>query len=340
MGATMEQIARECGVSVMTVSRVVSGRGSVSPVTRDKVMRAVNRMDFQLNTVASNLARSRSGFIGMATPFQGLVGSAYFGELMRGVEAVLAETEWDLAMFDIRARTFEDGERLQTLYRTRKVDGLLVVAPNAEEAFLETFSGMRIPLVVVGKQVNHRAVSCVSCDDYQGIEMLCAHLHGLGHRRIAFVGGPEGFSVAQTRERAFVDFCRKRRLAKVNTPVWRGDYSLKSGKEAGLALLQAEARPSAIIAANDMMAFGLIEAARKLRLEIPGDVCIGGFDDLPAAEDRVPSLTTVHQPVFEMAERGARMLVDALNAGGRPEGKTVMDVSLIVRESTGPVSEA
>jgi DNA-binding LacI/PurR family transcriptional regulator len=218
------------------------------------------------------------------------------------------------------------------------VDGLLVVAPNAEEAFLETFSDMRMPLVVVGKQVNHRAVSCVSCDDYRGIEMLCEHLHGLGHRRIAFVGGPEGFSVAQARERAFVDFCRKRRLAKAGTPVWRGDYSLRSGKEAGLALLQAAARPSAIIAANDMMAFGLIEAARKLRLDIPGDVCIGGFDDLPSAAERVPSLTTVHQPVFEMAERGARLLVDALNGGGRPSGKTVMDVSLVVRESTGRAS--
>lgn len=301
-------------------------------------MRAVNRLDFQINTVASNLARSRSGFIGMATPFHGLVGSAYFGELMRGVEAVLADTEWDLAMFDIRARTFEDGERLQALYRTRKVDGLLVVAPNAEEAFLETFSSMRIPLVVVGKEVSHRAVSCVSCDDHRGITQLCEHMHGLGHRRIAFVGGPEGFSVAQTRERAFVEFCRRRRLAKSGTPVWRGDYSLRSGKEAGLALLQAEARPSAIIAANDMMAFGLIEAARKLRLDVPGDVSIGGFDDLPTAADREPSLTTVHQPVFEMAERGTRMLVDALNGDARPSKKTVMDVSLVVRQSTARVS--
>jgi LacI family transcriptional regulator len=334
MSSTMEDVARECGVSLMTVSRVISGRGSVSAATRDKVMRSVKRLDFQINTVASNLARSRSGFIGIGIPFKGLIGSAYFGELMDGVQAALASTEWEIALFDIRARTFEDGGRLQALYRTRKVDGLLVVAPNAHEEFLATFSTLRMPLVVIGKQVDTKGVCSVFCDDHRGITMLCEHLHGLGHRRIAFVGGPLFFSVAQTRERAFTDFCQRKRLPKSGTPVWRGDYSLKSGKEAGLALLQAADAPTAIIAANDMMAYGLIEAARKLGLDIPGDVSIGGFDDLPTAADRVPSLTTVHQPVREMAERGTTLLLEALDSGVAPKGTETMDVSLVVREST------
>lgn len=332
----MEDIARDCGVSMMTVSRVISGKGRVSEDTRAKVMEAVERLDFQINTVASNLARSRSGFIGLAAPFHGLVGSDYFGEIVRGAQSVLAETEWDLALFDIRARTFEDGARLSRLHRTRKVDGLLVVAPNAHESFLETFSDMKLPLVVVGKRVVHRGVCCVSCDDYAGIESLCEHVHALGHRRIAFVGGPEGFSVAQTREQAFLDFCRRKRLAKRDCPVWRGDYSLKSGRDAGLALLAADPRPTAILAANDMMAHGLIEATRKLGLDMPGDVSIGGFDDLPGAAERHPALTTVHQPVFEMAARGARMLVDALNADSRPAGRVSLATALVPRESTGP----
>lgn len=334
MSSTMEDVARECGVSLMTVSRVISGKGSVSATTRDRVLRAVKRLDFQLNTVASNLARSRSGFIGIGMPFKGLIGSDYFGELMDGVQAALAATEWEIALFDIRARTFEDGGRLQGLYRTRKVDGLLVVAPNAQEEFLATFSTLRMPLVVVGKQVEIRGVCSVSCDDHRGITMLCEHLHGLGHRRIAFVGGPMFFSVAQTRERAFDEFCRRKRLPKSATPVWRGDYSLKSGKTAGLALMQAENPPTAIIAANDMMAYGLIEAARKLGLDVPGDVSIGGFDDLPTAADRVPGLTTVHQPVREMAEQGTRLLLDALNTGSLPVGATTLEVALVVRDST------
>ncbi|WP_162525332.1 LacI family DNA-binding transcriptional regulator [Rariglobus hedericola] len=334
----MEDIAKDCGISMMTVSRVISGKGLVSAATREKVLEAVKRLDFQINTVASNLARSRSGFIGIALPFHGLIGSDYFGEIVRGVQSVLMDTEWDISLFDIRARTFEDGAKLQQLHRTRKVDGLLVIAPNAHEAFLETFSSMRLPLVVVGKRVDHRGVCCVSCDDYQGIESMCEHLHGLGHRRIAFVGGPAGFSVAHAREQAFLDFCARKRLSKKSRPLWRGDYSFKSGCDAGLALLQTEERPTAIIAANDAMAHGLIEATRELRLTVPRDVSIGGFDDLPSSENIHPALTTVHQPVFEMAAHGARLLVEALNKQVRPEGRSLLKVRLIVRQSTGSIA--
>jgi LacI family transcriptional regulator len=159
-------------------------------------------------------------------------------------------------------------------------------------------------------------------------------LYSLGHRRIAFVGGPQDLTTAKRRERAYLEFCRSRNLEVPARFVQVGDYTMQSGREAGLFLLGINARPTAILAANDMMAFGVIESAHELDINIPREVSVAGFDDLPTAAERFPSLTTVHQPVAEMAERSAQLLVDALNSGELPKNQITFPVSLVTRAST------
>lgn len=330
----MQDIARECGLSMMTVSRVLRGHKYVSAATRDRVMQAAARMDYQMNTLAQNFARRRSGIIGVAAPFPGLVGSHYFGELLQGFLRVL-EADYQLSFFDIASPLFNEGRKLEKLYRTRKVDGLLVVAPSAEDKFLDTFNDLQIPLVVVGKTVTNPGIFCVGCDDYAGVTAVCEHLYALGHRRMAFVGGPTFFSVAQRREQAYREFCHRKKLKLPEHFTQRGDYSMRSGREAGLALLQAVERPTAILTANDIMAFGVLESTRQLHLEIPRDVSLAGFDDLPTAEDRSPALTTVHQPVKEMAVAGAQALLDWIQTEEKPGPRVILPTRLMVRESTG-----
>lgn len=331
---TMEDLARECGISKMTVSRVLRGRSGVSPATRDKVLIAAKRHNYELNALAQNFARRRSGFIGVATPFEGLIGSNYFAEIFKGFQRVLRDTEWDFALFDTLSPSFSDAGKLEKLYRARRVDGLLVVAPHANDAFLDTLAALRIPLVVVGETVASLNVGSVACNDYEGIELLCSHLFSLGHRRIAFVGGPQDLTSAKRRERAYIEFCRSRNLEVPAGFVHVGDYTMRSGREAGLFLLRAETRPTAIIAANDMMAFGVIESAHELDINVPREVSIAGFDDLPTAVERYPSLTTVHQPVAEMAERSAQLLVDALSSSQLSNSQITFPVSLVTRNST------
>ena len=339
MHSTMDDIARECRVSTMTVSRVLRGQDCVTAATRDKVLAAARRLHYEINALAQNFAQKRSGFIGIALPFAGLIGTNYLGEIFKGFQRVLRDQPWDLALFDTLSPSFDDGAKVESLYRSRRVEGLFVIAPNADDAFLDTFTDLRIPLVVVGKKVISSKVCCVACDDYHGVELLCSHLFELGHRRIAFVGGPENYSVAQKRERAYVDFCRDKELELPAVFIYRGDYTMQSGREAGLHLLKLDRRPTAIIAANDMMAFGVIESTHELKLNVPGDVSVGGFDDLPTAAARFPSVTTVHQPVSEMAECSAKLLVEALSSGNPPKGDFGVPVSLVTRESTGPVRD-
>ncbi len=336
MKATMEDIARECGVTKMTVSRVLTGKDKVKSSTRLKILAAASRLNYEINTLAQNFNLNRSGFVGVATPFDGLLGSSYFAEVFQGFDAVLKDTDWNFALFDTRSASFDDGAKLARLYRQRRVDGLLVVAAHTTDQFIGTLEHLRIPMVVVGEQVLTTQVCSISCHDAKGITILCEHLYGMGHRRIAFVEGPPNFLTATRRKKAYLNFCAKHELRVPAAYCQPGDFTMRSGRSAGHALLTTTPRPTAVIAANDVMAFGVVEAGRALGLEFPGDVSVAGFDDLPTAADRTPSLTTIHQPVYQMGELSARTLVNAMLRSQNPTGQTILDVSLMVRESTRP----
>ena len=330
----MEDIARECGVTKMTVSRVLAGGNNVKPATREKVLKAAKHLRYEINVLAQNLNSNRSGYIGVATPFEGLLGSPYFAAAFKGFRIALNGSGLDFALFDTDSEEFNSGAKLAKLYRQRKVDGLLVVALHTYDRFLDTSEHTHIPMVVVGEQPATETVCSVSCDDRRGIQLVCEHLYGLGHRRIAFVEGPAYVTTAEHRKAAYTAFCEARGLRLPPWYVQPANYSMHSGREAGRALLQGNPRPTAIIAANDPMALGVMESARELKIRVPQDLSLAGFDDLPATQEHFPPLTTVHQPVSEMGERGARILLEAMEEGTMPTGRIVMDVSLVVREST------
>lgn len=336
MHTKMEDIARECGVTKMTVSRVLAGKTNVKPATRDRILEAANRLKYEVNTLAQNLNQNRSGFVAVATPFEGLLGSPYFSEVFLGFEAAFQNTDMDFALFNTHTESFNDGAKLAKLYRQRRVDGLLVVAAHTDDQFITTLEQRHVPMVVVGEHIPFANVCSVSCQDAQGIELICKHLYQLGHRKIAFVAGPQNFLTAIRRKTAFIDFCRRHDLPLPPEFMQVGSFTMRSGRDAGQALLTATDRPTAVVAANDIMAFGVIEAARSLGLDVPKDLSVAGFDDLPTATDRFPSLTTIHQPVREMGVLGATMLLEAMRSGNTLNHQTTLPVSLVVRESTRP----
>lgn len=330
----MEDVARECGVTKKTVSRVFAGSPAVKASTREKILEAAKRLNYEFNTLAQNFSSKRSRFIGVATAINQLVGTSYFGELMRGFASVLNETEMDFALFDTDTESFNNGEKLAKLYRQRRVDGLLVVAPHTYDRFLDTLEQVRVPMVVVGVQPSCEGVCSVSCNDKRGIDLLCSHLYRLGHRRIAFVSGPAYVTTSELRTQAYVDFCREKRLKNPPEYIQPGNYSIPTGREAARRLFQLTPRPTAVVAANDLTAFGVIEAAQEFGLKVPEDVSITGFDDFPTGAERSPTLTTIHQPVLEMGQQSVTSLINALRKGKMPSGHSILDVKLMEREST------
>ncbi len=330
----MTDIARECGITKMTVSRVLAGGDKVKPATKARVLAAAKKLNYEVNTLAKNLTKGRSGFVGVATPFEGLLGTCYFGECFRGFSKARKRFDLDFVLFDTKLESFQDGEKLTQLYRQCRFDGLLVLGAHMNDSFIESLKSAGIPLVIIGEKPLSSEICSVSCDNTGGVELLCEHLYTLGHRRIAFVEGPKNLKVAKSRREQYLNFCRTRKLITPPHYLQPGTFQMSSGREAGKALLTGHTRPTAIIAANDSMAFGVIESARELSLRVPHDVSVVGFDDLDDASQYSPPLTTVHQPAFEMGKLSAQKLFKSIDTDILPTGQTVLNVSLILREST------
>ncbi|MGH8046922.1 MAG: LacI family DNA-binding transcriptional regulator [Chthoniobacterales bacterium] len=337
---TLHDVARECGVSAMTVSRVLGGRDGVGEQTRRKVLTAARRMHYHPSALAINFARNRSGFIGVATHFEGLLGSYYFRNIMAGFQVALHGKHTDFALFDTISEVFEKPEELAKLYRQRKTDGLLIVAPHQDDKYLKTLSRLGVAFVVVGECVNDKSVPSVSCDDGQGVRLLCRHLRKLGHRDIAYIAGADYLGSARRRRKAFVEFMRDEGISIPKHFIQPGFYTADAGRSATLRILEAKRRPTAIVAANDHAAVGVLEALRERGIRVPEEISVAGFDDLlPAAVTNV-TLTTVRQPLLEIGRAGAEILLKAIDTGQLAVGHTDVPVTLVTRDSTARVTSA
>lgn len=331
----MEDLARECGLSKKTISRVFSDSSSVKKSTRDKVIETAKRLRYEVNFLARNFSSNRSGFIGIAAPMDAVIGGSYFAEVMKGFRfAIPEDLDFVFALFDTNSDSFSDGEKLARLHRQRRVDGLLAVAMHTRDRFVDSLGQAGVPVVVVGEKPSSPGVCATYCNDAHGIQLACDHLYSIGHRRIAFLEGPTEYASMRLRKQAFIKFARKHGLEMPPQYVQMA-FTLHSSRLAAMVLLQSDPRPTAVIAASDTLAFGVMEGARSLNLRIPEDVSVVGFDDEPMTAECSPPLTTVHQPVFEMAELSARKLVQALRNNALPSGQDILNPHLVVRSSTG-----
>lgn len=334
---TMAGLARLCGTTKMTVSRVFSGQPGVGEELRNRILLTAQNLDYEVNQQASNFSSNRTGFIGLATPFEGLLGSRYFQRIVEGLTKGLRDSPHDIVLFDMLDATFEDGAKLERAWRRRKVDGLIILAPHTTDKFIRPLVNSGVPLVVVGEMEAGQPVEAVTADEEAGVKLAVEHLTALGHRRIAYVGGPEPLSSSIRRRASFTTEMRGHGLPLTRVHQVAGDYTMRSGREAGDRLFRLDNRPTAVFAANDHMALGVIQAALAAGLRVPTDVSVVGFDDIPEAADYWPPLTTVHQPIRETGEVAAHRLLAQMQPGTTPAPTPVLSCKLVLRESTAAV---
>jgi LacI family transcriptional regulator len=330
--ARIVDVAARAGVGVATVSRVLNGHASVSPATRERVLRAITELNYRPSSVARNLSLRRTLVIGVVVPFFTNPSAV---ERVRGIVAALEGSPYDLALFDVESA---DRQRraFDMLGRGDRADGLLVVSlvPPAEE--LGRLQAVRLPTVLV--DAPHTELPSVVIDDVAGGELATKHLLSLGHRQIAFVGDKprDRFRFHSSRDRTAG---YERALAAAGIPVRRdyvreGTQSRHMARSIAEELLRMPDRPTAIFAASDIQALGVLEAARGLGIDVPGELSVVGFDDVEVA--RYVGLTTVAQPLEESGRRGAEMLTGALV--GAPVCAERLALQLIVRRTTAAPS--
>jgi LacI family transcriptional regulator len=328
----MKEVARAAEVSVATVSHVINRTRFVSPELAERVRDAMDELGYTPDATARSLRVRRTQTIGLVVPDNS---NPFFAELGQAIE----EAGFDAGYTTILGNSAEQPERerryLQALV-AKRVDGL-IVAPSRDGGTLEAILGpAKIPVVVIDRDAHLPGADAVLYDNEGGSVAATRHLLALGHTNIAFVAGPPDVQPAAERLRGF-----RRALVEAGLDPCRvveADFHYAGGRDAAARLLATDAAPTAIFAANDLMAAGVLQELAARGIEVPDDISVVGFDDAPLAEMVSPTVTTVRQPLQQMAKTALALLLARIGGdGGRPS-RHVLPTELIVRESSGPVT--
>ncbi len=313
----------------MTVSRVVNDSGPVSPALRARVERALAETGYVPNIVARNLRARRTDTIALLIPD---MTNPFFTLLAQGVETAAREAGISLLLANSDEREDEE-HRLVPMLLQRQVDGLLIIPAGECAETVRRCREQGVPLVVVDRRPEVAGVDVVRADSEAGALELGRLLLGLGHRQMSVLTGPISVATATDRVSGFGQACRE---AGLPTPdVTYGAYTIDSGREMTLAVMHREPRPTAIFAANNFIAMGVLHALRELGVQVPDDVAVVGFDDLPQAMVTFPFLTVAAQPAVEMGRRAVALLIDRLADPDGEAQEIVLPTELIVRRSSG-----
>lgn len=330
---TMSDVAKLAGVSPMTVSRVMNGDAKVSEKTRNRVYAAVAELNYVPNQAARGLAGSRPIRVGFlySNPSAGYLSEFLVGLLNQAspnnVQLVVEKCEADEHGIAQARRLIANG-----------VDGIILPPPLCDTPLLiDLIAASGTPAVTVACGQPDKRVCAVSIDDFRAAHAMTSHLISLGHQRIGFVIGHPNQSASARRLAGFKAAIAENNAQNSPELIVQGLFTYRSGLDAAETLLRLEQRPTAIFASNDDMAAATVAIAHRLGLDVPGDLTVAGFDDTALATTIWPELTTVRQPIIEMAEAAVQFLVQQIRArrNGQPETPEhlVMDYTLIRRQS-------
>jgi LacI family transcriptional regulator len=324
---TLEMVAQRAGVSPSTVSRILNGTAVVSDEKRAAVDEAVAKLGFVPNPVARGLAGGRTLSIGVVSQ---AIDSPFYGAALRGIEMELDAAGYSPLFMSGHWRADEEARCIDVL-KSRRVDGLIVLTGRLADSALRSVA-RSLPVVVTGRHLKAGNLLSMDFDNREGARLAAHHLVELGHRRIAFISGDPAHPDAVDRLQGYRSAVEAAGLRFDPTLVLAGSFTEHSGLLAVERLLDSRTRFSAILAANDQMAFGAALGLHRRGRRVPDDVSLVGFDDVAGSLYMVPSLTTVHNPIQEIGQLAARAMLGLL-AGERPAVE-VPAPRLIVREST------
>lgn len=332
---TMLEVAKEARVSIATVSRVMNGEGGVSQTLENRVWRAAKKLHYYPSSAAQSLAKQRSTLVGILVP---LLEHPYYSRIASVIERRL----FDCGYQAIICNTEEDEDRerayIEMLLRQR-VEGIIIDSSARNSKNLIELHENHIPIVLFDRVLSDVQCNQVFCDNSQGGFSGIEHLVKLGHRRIGVIAAPSYPETLQRRIRGTREAVEFFGIDADPELLVVGDTQLfDMGYEAGLRLLRLAVPPTAIFALTDVTAIGVMHAAAEMNLRIPADLSLMGYDDLPFASYTVPQLTTVAQPMDQMAATAVDVLLDQMGKPDQQPIKAVLATRLVVRGSTSPLN--
>jgi LacI family transcriptional regulator len=329
---TLRDVAVYAGVSVTTVSNVVRDWPYVSKATRHKVQRAIHEMGYSPHPIAQGLRTGQTLVIGFVVPD---LSNPYFASMVGVAEDVAQERGYSLLVFN----THEDERREAECIRRatqRWVDGLLIAQVAEARHTADVLNSISIPVVAIDRiPASFTGPSC-QFENFRAAQLATQHLYELGHRRIAHLAGPPGARPATERRDGYLHTLGIYDLAYQRLIHENGAWSFNEGYQAMRQILADDVLPTAVFASNDRMAIGAAHAIHECGLNVPGDISLVGVDDLDVSQHMNPPLTTIRQPISEMARIGIDLLLKLLNDEAPQDTQVTLKPEFILRQSTAP----
>lgn len=337
MGVTIRDVARLAGVSVSTVSLALNNKKRVSEATRKKVIEAAEKLNYYPSSIARKFALNKTHTVALCAFISGEkpLGGFYM-PVIQGIIDVVNTNGYSFQL-DIRGEYQNSSTKRETLTRLARhkmVDGLLILShwPLIFKEVID-LEQMQFPYVIVGGSIPGVETNCVEVDNFGGALNVVEYLIGLGHRKVGFITGPPEQEHSRDRIRGYKEALKRNSIKYDEKIIFTADFHKKSGKEGMRYLLSLPFPPSAVFFANDNMALAAMKIIRENHLRVSEDISIVGFDDIEAASQVDPPLTTVSQPLYKMGEEAAKILFALLNNEKNSPQKIILHTQLVIRES-------
>jgi DNA-binding LacI/PurR family transcriptional regulator len=331
---TLNDVAAAAQVSRATASRVLTGDQRVGPMYRTAVLAAAEQLGYVANRAARSLRTRRSGSIGvvLAEPSAVVFGNPFFGQLLSGIAQQLNERDLQLTLF--LPQNERDEQRLASYLASGHVDGVLLTFYQDRDPLYDRLAQNGIPVVVNARPLQISSASYVDADNEGGAVLAVEHLLEVGCRTIATVAGPLGTSAGAERLAGYRRALERAGLAADETLIRVGDFTTPSGRDQTASLITDNPGIDGLFIAGELMAYGALEALHRLGRQIPEDVAMVSFDDLPGAATTDPPLTSISQPIEQMGREMTRLLLAQLDDNDRIPRQVILGTHLVIRESS------
>lgn len=325
-------IAQKAGVSIATVSRVINNSPGVREETRERVMQVIKEMNYSPNAMAAALTNKKTYTLGLLVPD---IANPFFAELARGVEDRANYYGYNVFICNTDNKPHKEKDYMRLLIRKR-TEGIIFAAAETGHSSIAQLARKGFPVVLLARELEGVDLDTVLVNNVEAGHMATKHLIELGHRQIAIVTESLNIKSSQDRYHGYLKALSEEGIMAVNEYQVFNVGSIKSGQESSKIILTLPSPPTAVVAFNDLVAIGIMEGAKEMGLKIPRDLSVVGFDDTIIASITDPPLTTIAQPIYQMGICAIDRLVGLIKGESVGSKRTVLDIRLVVRRSTGP----
>jgi len=336
MSVTIKDVSNHAGVSIKTVSRVINNEENVADATKHKVLASIKKLGFSPNKSAQSLRSKRSYMIALIYDNSN---KSYLADIQNGILQVCKKSGYNLILQECDYEDKDLSNSIIDFVESFNIDGLIVTPPLSDkDDFLSNLELANIQYSVIAQSTKKVSSSFVSSNDYDASYEMTEKIISLGHKKIGFVKGNEIYSASSLRFNGFISAINDHSLERNFDWIIQGDFTFESGFQAGKKIFSLAEQPTAIFASNDSMAAGLMKSAQMKKILIPDELSIIGFDDSPIAQQLWPSLSTVRQPINEMAIHAAKLLIGEFDGLIEKTISKEFQSAIIIRESLKKLS--